>query len=225
MSEEEKKETKKEAEILKQLNHPNIIKFKEFFTSKKPQLSFNIVCEYADGGDLDIAMKNLGKGKYFPESQVIDWFTQICLAIKHMHNKHIIHRDLKAQNIFLMKSGLVKLGDFGIAKTLQNTWEKAKTMIGTPYHLSPEIVQGKPYSFKSDIWSLGVLLYQMLMLKMPFDANSLPMLSLKIMKGNFAPITNKCYSADIKSLVKSMLNVDPDKRPSAKDILSKNLIF
>ena len=126
------------------------------------------------------------------------------------------------------KSDNVKLGDFGIARSMKNTWEMAKTIIGTPYHLSPEIVQGKPYSFKSDIWSLGVLLYQMLMLKMPFDANSLPMLSLKIMKGNFAPITNKAYSADIKCLVKSMLNIDPDKRPSAKDILSKfyiSLIF
>lgn len=222
MSEQERKETRQEAEILKNLDHPNIIKFKEWFNSKKPEPSFNIVAEYADGGDLDQAIKGLPKGQFFPESQVIDWFGQICLAIKHMHKRHIIHRDLKAQNIFLMKSGYVKLGDFGIAKTLQNTWEKAKTMIGTPYHLSPEIVQGKPYSYKSDIWSLGVLLYQMMTRKMPFDANSLPMLSLKIMKGNFAPITSKFYSVDLKNIVKSMLNVEPEKRPSAKDILSKN---
>ena len=225
MSEAEKKETKKEAEILSQLDHPNIIKFKEFFTSKKPEPTFNIVAEYADGGDLDIHIKTLAKGQYFPEDHILDLFTQICMAVKHMHNKHIIHRDLKAQNIFLMKTGYVKLGDFGIAKTLQNTWEKAKTMIGTPYHLSPEIVQGKPYSFKSDIWSLGVLLYQMMMHKMPFDANSLPMLSLKIMKGSFAPINIKNYSPDLKNLVKLMLNVEPEKRPSAKELLSKLIII
>ena len=104
---------------------------------------------------------------------------QICFALKHIHDKKIIDRDLKSQNIFLTKKGLVKLGDFGVAKNLQNIWKKASTLIGTPYYLSPEIVMSKPYSFKSDIWSLGVLLYEMTSLKMPFDAVSFPMLTLK----------------------------------------------
>lgn len=220
MNEEEKKETKKEAKILEKLNHPCIIKFIEMFTSIKPELTFNIVEEYADGGDLDIEIKKLQKDEYFQECKVLNWLGQICLSISYIHKKKIIHRDLKAQNIFLLKNGIIKLGDFGIAKTLQNTWEKAKTMIGTPYHLSPEIVLGKPYSFKSDIWSIGVLLYQMMNKKMPFDANSLPMLTLKIMKGNYAPITDK-YSPDLKLIVKKMLSVDPDMRPKADDILGK----
>jgi len=158
------------------------------------------------------------KGRYFSETQIIDWFTQICLAIKHIHDKKILHRDLKSQNVFLTKNGLVKLGDFGIAKCLNYTLEKAKTVVGTPYYLSPEIVENRPYSFKSDIWSLGVLLYEMTCLKMPFDASSLPMLYVKIIRGayNHVPTT---YSRDLRSLIGMMLCVDSEKRPSINDIL------
>ena len=112
------------------------------------------------------------------------------------------------------------MGDFGIAKCLQNTWQKAMTMVGTPYYLSPEIVKGNPYSFKSDIWSLGVMLYEMMALKMPFDANNLPMLSLKIMKGQYNPVSS-IYTPDLRSLVSSLLNVDHNKRPTIDEILSK----
>lgn len=90
---------------------------------------------------------------------MLDWFTQMCLAMKHVHDRKIIHRDIKGQNIFLTKNNIIKLGDFGIAKILNKTMEKARTVVGTPYYLSPEIIESKPYSFKSDIWSLGVLLY------------------------------------------------------------------
>ena len=220
MTDKEKSETQKEAQILQKLDHPNIIKCKEFFISHKPTLTLNIVTEYADGGDLSLKIKKQPKKEPIPESTILDLFTQICLSIKHIHDKHIIHRVLKSQNIFLTKSGLVKLGDFGIAKCLQHTHQNAKTMIGTPYYLSPEIVQGKPYSFKSDIWSLGVMLYEMMALKMPFDATNLPMLSMKIMKGQFAPLSSY-YTADLRELVKNLLCVEPKDRPNVKDILSK----
>ena len=79
--------------------------------------------------------------------------------MKHLHDRKVLHRDIKAQNVFLTSEGVVKLGDFGIAKVLNNTMDNARTVVGTPYYLSPEIVDNKPYSFKSDVWSLGVLLY------------------------------------------------------------------
>jgi len=111
------------------------------------------------------------------EDEVLDIFTQICLALKHTHDKKILHRDLKSQNIFLTKRGIVKLGDFGIARVLSHTKSAAKTVVGTPYYLSPEIIRSEPYNFKSDIWSLGVLLYEMAALQPPFNAQSLHQLA------------------------------------------------
>lgn len=92
--------------------------------------------EYADGGDLNKMIRE-AKGNHFSESQILNWFTQICLAIKHIHDRKIIHRDLKCQNIFMTKEGYIKLGDFGIAKHLSKTLEKIKTVVGTPYYMSP----------------------------------------------------------------------------------------
>jgi NIMA (never in mitosis gene a)-related kinase len=92
--------------------------------------------EYADGGDLNKVIRET-KANFFHENQILNWFTQICLAIKHIHDRKIIHRDLKCQNIFMTKEGLVKLGDFGIAKNLSKTLEKVKTIVGTPYYMSP----------------------------------------------------------------------------------------
>jgi len=166
MSEEERRETLFEAKILEVLNHPNIVRFREVYKTKKGKLC--IVMDYADGGDLQSKIKERYKTKdrngrmnYLTEDQLLDWFTQICLAMKHCHDKKILHRDLKSQNIFLTKRGIIKLGDFGIARVLSNTKSKAKTVVGTPYYLSPEIIKSEPYNFKSDIWSLGVLLYEM----------------------------------------------------------------
>ena len=136
--------------------------------------------DYADDGDLQGKIKQRfktvdrnGRKNYMTEDELLNWFTQICLAMKHCHDKKILHRDLKSQNIFVTKKGIVKLGDFGIARVLSNTRSKAKTVVGTPYYLSPEIIKSESYSFKSDIWSLGVLLYEMAALTPPFNAGSL----------------------------------------------------
>jgi NIMA (never in mitosis gene a)-related kinase len=122
-----------------------------------------------------------------------------------------------------MKSGMVKVGDFGIAKGLQSTWEKAKTLVGTPYFLSPEIISNKPYDAKSDIWALGVLLYELMTFKMPFNAVSLPLLSIKINRGVYKPPPST-YSYEIRDLLKKCLTIDPDKRPSIDQILKLPLI-
>lgn len=221
MSDESKTEAFKEAKILEKLDHPNIVKFIEVFRSNKPFANLNIVMEYADGGDVNKAIKEQKKqSAFFPEQKVLDWFCQICLAVKHIHEKKILHRDLKSGNIFLTSTGIVKLGDFGIAKSLCNTLEKAKTVIGTPYYLSPEIIMNKPYSFKSDIWSLGVLLYEMCVLKMPFDAKSMPMLTLKIIKAEYMKLPST-FSIEMNELIKSLLTVDHKKRPNIDQVLGK----
>ena len=222
MSDKEKEDVFNEAAILGKLDHQNIIKLFEVFDSKVPKHTLNIVTEYADGGDLAEKIKSQNN-KLFTEQEILDYFTQICLALKHIHEKKIIHRDLKSGNVFLMKSGLVKLGDFGIAKGFQNTMDKAKTMVGTPYYLSPEIIENKPYDAKSDIWSLGVLLYEMMTFKMPFNANSLPNLSLKIMRGNYPPPPS-VYTRDLREIVIRCLKVNPSGRPRIQEILSMPII-
>ena len=178
--------------------------------------------DYADGGDLSMKIREQN-GKFFPENKILDWFTQVCLAIKHIHDRKILHRDIKSQNIFLMKNGQIKLGDFGIAKCLNQTIDKAKTYVGTPYYLSPEIINSQPYDFKSDIWSLGVLLYEMCALKMPFDASNLPQLYIKIINCNYQPLSNN-YSEELKKLVKAMLNETSLKRPNIGEVLNYPII-
>jgi NIMA (never in mitosis gene a)-related kinase len=113
----------------------------------------------------------------------------------------------------LTQNNIVKLGDFGIARVLGNTRDNARTIVGTPYYLSPEIIENKPYNFKSDIWSLGVLLYEMCALKPPFDASSLHLLAMRIVKGNYHPIPLQ-YSKNLKSLLTQLLCSDPSKRPN-----------
>lgn len=158
-------------------------------------------------------------GKYFSEEQILEWFCQILLAIKDIHAKNIIHRDIKAQNIFLTKTGLVKIGDFGVST---QTSSCASTVVGTPYYLSPEIINGAQYDSKTDIWSLGVLLYELCCLDYPFKVpnNSLAALALKILKGKYSPLP-KQYSADLGRLIAAMLSINSKGRPSVDQLISK----
>jgi len=135
-------------------------------------------------------------------------FVQICLAMKHVHDRNILHRDLKSQNIFLTSKGIVKLGDFGIAKVLDASEDQARTQIGTPYYLSPEICESRPYGRQSDMWSLGVVLYELLALELPFQANSMPALVHRIVsvEPKFEPIS--IYSEALTELVSSILRVE-----------------
>ncbi|KAF5404745.1 hypothetical protein PHET_01566 [Paragonimus heterotremus] len=100
-----------------------------------------------------------------------------------MHERNILHRDLKTQNIFLTRSNIIKVGDLGIAKVLESSNSMATTLIGTPYYMSPELFANKPYNHKSDIWALGCVLYEMATLKHAFSAENFNALSYKIMSG------------------------------------------
>ena len=103
--------------ILQIFNHPNIVRVRESYKTKKGHLC--IVMDYADGGDLAKAIEEQ-KGKYFSESKILDWFTQICLGMKHVHDRKILHRDIKLDNILLTSEGDVKICDFGVSKLISN---------------------------------------------------------------------------------------------------------
>ena len=121
------------------------------------------------------------------------------------------------------QNGSVKIGDFGIARVLQHTYDCAQTAIGTPYYLSPEICQEKPYNQKSDVWSLGCILYEMVTLRHAFDANSMKGLVLKILRGSYPAIPNH-YSNELKEIIADMLIKDPQKRPSMRKVLEKEFL-
>ncbi|XP_077029845.1 serine/threonine-protein kinase Nek5 isoform X5 [Agelaius phoeniceus] len=153
--------------------------------------------------------------------KILSWFVQISLGLKHIHDKKILHRDVKAQNVFLSNNGKVaKLGDFGIARQLNSTTEFAHTCVGTPYYLSPEICENRPYNNKTDIWSLGCVLYELCALKHPFQGNSLHELVLKICRGRFQPVSPN-YSYDLRILISQLFKISPRDRPSINSILKK----
>ncbi|CAK6442894.1 unnamed protein product [Pipistrellus nathusii] len=211
--------SRKEAVLLAKMKHPNIVAFTESFEAEG---HLYIVMEYCDGGDLMQKIKHQ-KGKLFPEDMILNWFTQMCLGVNHIHKKHVLHRDIKSKNIFLTQNGQVKLGDFGSAHLLSNPMAFACTYVGTPYYVPPEIWENMPYNNKSDIWSLGCILYELCALKHPFQANSWKSLILKVCQGAVSPLPSH-YSYELQHLIKQMFKRNPSHRPSATTLLSRGVL-
>ncbi|XP_055771588.1 serine/threonine-protein kinase Nek11-like [Salvelinus fontinalis] len=138
-----------EAQLLSQLHHPAIITFYSSFLHRD---SFCIITEYCEDRDLDCHLEEVREaGQSLPETQVTDWLIQLLLGLHYIHNRRILHRDLKAKNIFL-KRNIVKIGDFGVSCLLMGSCDLATTFTGTPYYMSPEVLNHHGYDSKSDIW-------------------------------------------------------------------------
>jgi len=183
MSEKERAHMRSEVQCLAQCDHPNIIRQKEVALSAT---SLALVMEYGDGGDLRkeiLARKS--KGMVFSVEEIAIVFAQIALSIDYVHRQGILHRDVKPANIFFTKQGLVKLGDFGFSKQYEDTLSNlvGDTVCGTPFYMSPEMWQDERYSKKSDLWSLGIVLYEMICLERPFQGDSLKAVSESVMAG------------------------------------------
>ena len=161
-----------------------------------------IVTAYAEEGDLFTHIRNARElARPFAERQVLDWVAQIALALDHIHALRVMHRDLKTQNIFLGRGGVVKLGDFGISRVLERTDDFATTVAGTPYYLSPEVCQNQPYTLKSDVWSFGCVAYEIATLRHAFAADSLLSLVYQIVNGTCPPVPADRYDARFCGLV------------------------
>ncbi|XP_054451029.1 serine/threonine-protein kinase Nek4 isoform X1 [Pteronotus mesoamericanus] len=219
-SSRERRAAEQEAQLLSQLKHPNIVTYKESWEGGDGLLY--IVMGFCEGGDLYRKLKEQ-KGQLLPESQVVEWFVQIAMALQYLHEKHILHRDLKTQNVFLTRTNIIKVGDLGIARVLENHCDMASTLIGTPYYMSPELFSNKPYNYKSDVWALGCCVYEMATLKHAFNAKDMNSLVYRIIEGKLPPMP-KDYSPELAELIRTMLSKRPEERPSVRSILRQPYI-
>ncbi|XP_068951589.1 serine/threonine-protein kinase Nek4 isoform X2 [Petaurus breviceps papuanus] len=219
-SSRERKAAEQEAQLLSQLKHPNIVTYRESWEGGDGLLY--IVMGFCEGGDLYRKLKER-KGKLLPENQVVEWFVQIAMALQYLHEKHILHRDLKTQNVFLTRTNIIKVGDLGIARVLENQYDMASTLIGTPYYMSPELFSNRPYNYKSDVWALGCCVYEMATLKHAFNAKDMNSLVYRIIEGKLPPMP-KDYSPQLAELIRTMLCKKPEERPSVRSILRQPYI-
>jgi NIMA (never in mitosis gene a)-related kinase len=172
-----------EVRILASISHPNIIGYKEAFFEEHTK-TLNIVMEYADDGDLESKIQKHTKNKTnCPENEIWSYLIQMIQGLKALHDNKIMHRDLKSANVFLMKDGTLKLGDLNVSKVVK--MGLVYTQTGTPYYASPEVWADKPYDYKSDIWSVGCVIYELCALRPPFKGTNLEQLFKAVSKGMF----------------------------------------
>ena len=222
LTEKEIFEYKSEAKLLSSIKSNYVVKYFDSFIDNH---NLNILMEYCDGGDLyQYLEKNKKKKIKLKEKTIWQIFIQMLIGLNSIHKKKILHRDIKSQNIFLTKNLDIKIGDLGVSKKLIQT-NFAKTFIGTPYYLSPEICMEKPYNDKSDVWAIGCILYELCTFNYPFNAKSQGALLLKILNSQPEKIDNNYYSKDLQNMINLLLNKNYELRPSCRDILKMKIIL
>ncbi|XP_023170026.2 serine/threonine-protein kinase Nek2 [Drosophila hydei] len=216
-----------EITVLRQLQHPNIVQYYHHLVNREAK-SIYIVMECCDGGDLaQLIQRARSQRQRFEEPYIWRVLFQLCRALQVCHNKipsgTILHRDIKPANIFLDACGNVKLGDFGLARVLRRDQSFAASFVGTPHYMSPELVKGRQYDRKSDVWAVGCLIYELCALRPPFRGRAFEQLSENIAHGQFSCIP-AVYSADLQSIISFMLAVDHEQRPGIEVITRHPLL-
>ena len=225
ISQKERLNIEIEINLLQELKHPNIVLYKESYIDKNQNL--NIVTTFCEGGDLYQKIFKSQKN-YFQEKEIINALIQLLLGLSYIHDKKIVHRDIKTKNIFIQNKNTLRIGDFGIAKIFNSNNNNKNTnlnkMVGTPLYMAPECFkQNKKYSYKSDIWSLGCCIYEMCNLKHAFEGQFFPAVSIKISEGKRLPL-NKIYSTELRNIIDSMLNLNPRNRPTIASLIEKTFL-
>ena len=223
LNKKEQENSVNEVRILASVNHPNVIGYKEAFWDDSGS-TLNIVMEYADDGDLHTKIERMEKeGGLFTEETIWSYSIQMIEGLKALHDKKIMHRDLKSANIFLVKDKhQCKIGDMNVSKVIKE--KVLKTQTGTPYYASPEVWNDNPYSYKSDLWSIGCVIYELCELKPPFHGKDLDELYENVCKGKPKRI-KKIYSDELWQMILMLLQVDVDKRVDCNKFLNSELIL
>ncbi|PHH89966.1 hypothetical protein CDD83_4827 [Cordyceps sp. RAO-2017] len=246
MSQKEREQLHAEFQILSHLRHPNIVAYYHREHLKISQ-DLHLYMEYCGNGDLGRVIKDLQhKGQRAQESFVWSIFSQLVMALYRCHygvdppevganvlgltqgsasgspkvpagTMTILHRDLKPENVFLGEDNSVKLGDFGLSKMIKSH-DFASTYVGTPFYMSPEICAAEKYTLKSDIWSLGCIMYELCAREPPFNAKTHFQLVQRIKEGKIAPLPDM-YSPELYQVIKDCLRVNPDRRPDTAQLL------
>ena len=221
LSEKEKENSLNEVRILASVKSNFVVSYKEAFFDEKDN-TLCIIMEFADRGDLyQKIVQHKKSAILFEESDIWRIFIQLVKGLKSLHDLKILHRDMKSANVFLFSNGSAKLGDLNVSKVAKRGLGYTQT--GTPYYASPEVWKDKPYDNKSDVWSLGCVLYEMITLRPPFRAQNMEGLYNKVCKGQFSRIPDK-FSDDLYKVVQFLLQVNPISRPSCEQILNHPII-
>eukprot|EP00163_Fabomonas_tropica_P006305 TRINITY_DN1588_c0_g2_i2.p1 TRINITY_DN1588_c0_g2~~TRINITY_DN1588_c0_g2_i2.p1 ORF type:complete len:668 (+),score=131.80 TRINITY_DN1588_c0_g2_i2:535-2538(+) len=219
MEPEKRQKILREAELIQSLQHPNIIKCLEHFIEDNV---FILIFEWAALGDIKRLVKKAAQTNTHLEERVIwSYAYQIAGALGYMHDQRIMHRDIKPANIFIAADGSLRIGDLGLGREFSSKTMEAFSKVGTPLYMSPEVIHGDGYDFRSDVWSLGCVLYELTTLRSPFRAEGTNIYGIfkKIKNGEFKPIGDG-YSQELRSMIHRMLSLEPEKRPSMPDVRS-----
>ena len=221
LTQKEKTNSLNEVRILASVKSKYVISYKEAFFDEKDS-TLGIVMEFADNGDLyQKIVEHKKKKTYFEETEVWRIFIQLVKGLKSLHDLKILHRDLKSANVFLFKNGNAKLGDLNVSKVAKRGLGYTQT--GTPYYASPEVWKDLPYDNKSDIWSLGCVLYEMITLHPPFRARSMEELYKRVLSGEISKLPSQ-FSTDLYEVVSNLIKVNSNNRPNCNDILNNKLV-
>ena len=222
LNKKEQENSVNEVRLLASISHPNVIGYKEAFWDEKTS-SLNIIMEYADDGDLQTKInKKRKEQKYFSEKLIWLYSIQMIEGLKALHDKKIMHRDLKSANVFLTKNKhQCKLGDMNVSKVIKEKFLTTQT--GTPYYASPEVWMDEPYSYKSDLWSIGCVIYEMCELKPPFNGKNLDELFENVCSGKIKRISSY-YSEDLWNMILMLLQHDVKKRVDCDGFLNSTII-
>jgi len=220
----------KEVELHSKLYHPHIIGYRGSFQQND---MFCIVMDYAAGGTLDgRIVQQKEAGEPFCAEMILRWLAEMASALEHMHSHRVLHRDMKPANVLLSTEGEIKLADFGVSRLLGSQTSLAQTVLGTPFYMSPELFKGEPYSQPTDVWALGVVLFELLTLQRPFTGDNIGVVMTRISRCDFdrTALVACAHPHELKLLVsgegshRSLLHPDPEARCTLAQLLAAEMV-